>query len=257
MAERDSARNTGGGATSREPEATTSASRPDATFRSPEADSAVLDVGLPTLSAPRGGGAIRSIGEKFSANAATGTVSLGVPIATSPGRAGFDLGLALSYDSGSGNGPFGVGWQISVPAITRKTDKGIPRYLDDAGSDAFVLAGAEDLVPVPGELIRGEFRVVRYRPRVEQAFSRIERWTHRDTGETHWRTTTGGNITSIFGRSCEARIADPEDPRRVFSWLLEEARDDRGSIVRYTYKPEDASGVDSSARKTSNCFRRS
>lgn len=248
MSGEDKERGVGGAIASPDTNAAANVFRPETTFSAPAADniapSITPNVGLPTLSAPKGGGAIRSIGEKFSANAATGTVSLSVPIATSPGRGGFDLGLALSYDSGAGNGPFGVGWQIGVPAITRKTDKGIPRYLDDAESDTFILSGAEDLVSVPGELTRGEFRVVRYRPRVEQAFSRIERWTHRSTGEVHWRTTTGANITSIFGRSREARIADPEDPRRVFSWLLEEARDDRGNIVRYTYKVEDAAGID-------------
>src|SRR3954462_13511080 len=43
---------------------------------------------LPALSLLKGGGAIRGIGEKFTNNAATGTGSLAVPIATSPGRAG-------------------------------------------------------------------------------------------------------------------------------------------------------------------------
>src|SRR5262249_34970500 len=102
-----------------------------------------------------------------------------------------------------------------------------------------------DLVPVRGgERVRGEYRVARYRPRVEEAFSRIERWTRRDTGDTHWRTTSRDNVTSIYGRSRDARVADPDDPRRVFSWLVEEARDDRGNVVRYTYKGEDAAGVD-------------
>ena len=35
--------------------------------------------------------------------------------------------LSLAYDSGAGNGPFGFGWRLSLPSITRKTDKGLPR----------------------------------------------------------------------------------------------------------------------------------
>src|SRR5688572_31834564 len=58
----------------------------------------------PTISLPRGGGAIRGMGEKFTTNPVTGTASLSVPIFTSPGRGGFGPELALSYDSGSGNG---------------------------------------------------------------------------------------------------------------------------------------------------------
>jgi hypothetical protein len=34
-----------------------------------------------------------------------------------------------------------------VPRITRKTDKGLPRYRDAEESDTSILSGAEDLVP--------------------------------------------------------------------------------------------------------------
>lgn len=70
-----------------------------------------------------------------------------VPIAASPGRSGFGPQLALSYDSGAGNGPFGFGWSLSVPKIARKTSKGLPQYLDNEESDVFLLSSAEDLVP--------------------------------------------------------------------------------------------------------------
>src|SRR5580658_170534 len=69
----------------------------------------------PIPSIPKGGGAVRGIGEKFSANAVTGTASLQVPIAVSPGRAGFHPDLSLAYDSGAGNGPFGHGFHLGVP----------------------------------------------------------------------------------------------------------------------------------------------
>src|SRR6187402_769307 len=69
-----------------------------------------------TLTLPKGGGAIRGIGEKFGTNPVTGTGSLSVPIGVSPGRSGFGPQLALSYDSGAGNGTFGFGWSLSVPA---------------------------------------------------------------------------------------------------------------------------------------------
>ena len=101
----------------------------------------------PSISLPKGGGAIRGIGEKFGANPVTGSGSLSIPLATSPGRSGFGPQLSLSYDSGNGNGPFGFGWSLGLPSITRKTDKGLPRYLDGEESDVFILSGAEDLVP--------------------------------------------------------------------------------------------------------------
>jgi virulence plasmid B protein len=54
-----------------------------------------------SISLPRGGGAVRGIGEKFAANPVTSTGSMTVPIAVSPGRSGFAPQLSLSYDSGS------------------------------------------------------------------------------------------------------------------------------------------------------------
>src|SRR5215210_2145353 len=98
----------------------------------------------PAISLPKGGGAIRGMGEKFSANPVTGTGSLSVPIYSSPGRSGFGPEVSLSYDSGTGNGPFGFGWSLSVPSITRQTDKGLPQYRDAEESDVFILSGAED-----------------------------------------------------------------------------------------------------------------
>lgn len=111
----------------------------------------------PTIQLPKGGGAIRGIGEKFAANPVTGTGSMSVPIATSPGRSGFGPQLSLSYDSGAGNGPFGFGWSLSLPAITRKTEKGLPQYRDAEDSDVFILSGAEDLVPVYRQDLNGSW----------------------------------------------------------------------------------------------------
>jgi hypothetical protein len=142
---------------------------------------------VPSISLPKGGGAIRGIGEKFAANPVTGTGSMTVPIATSPGRSGFGPQLSLSYDSGAGNGPFGLGWNLSLPSITRKTDKGLPKYQDAEESDVFILSGAEDLVPVlqpdgsrfEDTTIAPGYIIHRYRPRIEGLFARIERWTNR------------------------------------------------------------------------------
>jgi hypothetical protein len=103
---------------------------------------------VPAITLPKGRGAVRGIGEKFTANPVAGTGSMSVPIATSPARSGFGPQLSLSYDSGSGNGPFGFGWTLSLPAITRKTDKGLPQYQDAEDSDVFILSDAEDLVAV-------------------------------------------------------------------------------------------------------------
>ena len=131
----------------------------------------------------QGGGAIRGIGETFSVNSVNGTGTLTVPIAVSQGRAGSTPELTLSYDSGEGNGPFGMGWGLSLPEITRRTDRGLPLYQDADESDIFILSGSEDLVPVLVQDAQGNwvrdvttqngYVVTSYRPRVEGLFARI------------------------------------------------------------------------------------
>lgn len=212
----------------------------------------------PTVTLPKGGGAIRGIGEKFSANPVTGTGSMTVPIATSPGRSGFGPQLSLAYDSGAGNGPFGFGWHLSLPSIARKTDKGLPRYLDNEESDVFILSGAEDLVPcldeagqrprVPDVLVYGRsYRIAQYRPRVEGLFARIERWTDiTDATNVFWRSISRDNITTWYGSSRGSRIADPEQPTRIFEWLICQSHDDKGNVIEYEYcedKPVDLDAI--------------
>jgi RHS repeat-associated protein len=208
----------------------------------------------PQISLPKGGGAIRSIGEKFSANAVTGTGSLNVPLPVSPARSGFQPRLAVNYDSGAGNGAFGVGWSLSLPEISRKTDKGLPRYFDAEESDIFILSGAEDLVPVlkadthpkwaVDECEHEGYRVKRYRPRVEGLFARIERWTRREDGDEYWQTFSRDNVLTLYGRTSESRIHDPADPKRIFRWLACASFDGKGNAIRYEYAAENEQGVD-------------
>jgi RHS repeat-associated protein len=225
-------------------------------------------VAAPQLSLPKGGGALRSIGEKFATNPANGTGSLTVPIAMSPGRSGLGPEHALSYDSGAGNGPFGLGWSLAVHTITRRTDKGVPCYNDfDTGewTDIFLHSGAEDLVAVlrqeGGDWItdvqpdRDGYRVESFRPRTEGLFSRIERWTHRETGEPHWRSISRENVLSVYGLDANSRIADPDDPLRVFSWLLCRSYDDKGNAIVYDYVAENEANVDLSLASERNRSR--
>ena len=223
-------------------------------------DKKSFQISSPAIIFPKSGGAIRGMGEKFNVNAASGTGSFSIPIATSPGRSNFGPELALSYNSGSGSGPIGLGWSMPVPSVSRKADKGIPRYQDENESDTYILSGAEDLVPQL-ELNQGEwsqefhnaedegeeFKVHRYRPRIDGLFARIERWTSRESGEIHWRSISKENIKSIYGRSSKSRISDPNNSKRkIFSWLLDETSDAKGNIIRYEYKAEDLVNVSTS-----------
>jgi len=213
---------------------------------------------VPSISLPKGGGAIKGIDEKFSVNAITGTSSFSIPIPLSPSRHGFVPGIGLGYSSGGGNSPFGLGWQLAIPSITRKTEKQLPQYRDEEVSDTFILSGAEDLVPLLEKQGDGTWKkyneprienginysVKRYRFRIEGLFARIEKWKNDATGETYWRTITKNNVHSYYGLTSESRISDPKDPSKVFEWLLCRTHDDKGNISINFFKPEDFVGID-------------
>jgi hypothetical protein len=184
------------------------------------------------ISLPKGGGALHGIGEKFSPDLHTGTGNFTVPIALPPGRNGFQPQINLVYSTGNGNGPFGLGWSLSIPGVSRKTSKGVPCY-DDA-KDVFILSGAEDLVPVPG----APPGATRYRPRTEGLFARIEHY--HDANNDYWEVRSKDGLGSWYGsrgaaRSDPAVVADPADRTKIFAWKLTQTEDPFGNQIRYEY----------------------
>jgi len=202
---------------------------------------------IPEISLPKGGGALKGIDEKFQVNAANGTAGFSIPLPLTPGRNNFSPSLTLAYSSGAGNSAYGLGWSVDLPQIQRKTDKKLPQYQEGASEDIFLFSGAEDLVPFladenEGRLTPLEFEVngylvKRYRPRLEGGFSRIEKIFHENHG-VYWKVTTTENISTIFGRSSQARIANPTDASQIFQWLPEFSYDDKGNWIQYHYKQD-------------------
>ncbi len=214
------------------------------------------------ISLPKGGGALQGIGEKFAPDLFTGTGNFTVPISLPSGRNGFQPELNLVYSTGNGNGPFGLGWSLSVPGVSRKTSKGVPQYHDGSSDfkerDTFVLSGAEDLVPVaeyqtiPTEHPDQINHITQYRPRTEGLFALINR--HReidqDTGTVkadYWEVkskdglkSTYGNVLNIEGEEQNSNepavVADPDRRDHIFAWRLTETQDPFGSRIVYEYE---------------------
>lgn len=237
-------------------------------------------ISAPQISLPKGGGAIKSIDEKFSVNAINGTAAFSLPLPFSNAR-GFSAALDISYSSGAGNGIFGLGWSLNLPSIRRKTERALPKYFDLTDSDTYMISGAEDLVPeyrndgsddfekdkegnyivneFPGAdgknlPIDANFIVRRYRPRIEGLFARIERWTETKTGIVHWRVISKDNITSLYGQTAKSRIADRKDDTRIFEWFIDLSYDDKGHCISYEYQQEDGAGIDLSKIHNKNRY---
>jgi RHS repeat-associated protein len=185
-----------------------------------------------TITLPQGGGALHGVGETFSPDLHTGTGNFTIPIALPAGRNGFQPQLNLVYSTGNGNSHFGLGWGLSIPGVSRKTSKGIPRYYDQ--QDTFLISGAEDLVPISETIDK-----TIYRPRTEGLFARIEH--HKTTDTDHWEVRSKDGLVSIYGtpnniQDDTAILANPEYKNQIYNWKLTETKDPFENKIRYEYE---------------------
>jgi RHS repeat-associated protein len=157
------------------------------------------------------------LGESFEVALNSGTAKEAVPFALPPGTAGVTPRLGLSYDSGAGNGPVGLGWSLGTSTIQVQTQKGLPRY---DGTERFLYDGAE-LVPLGGGV---------YRAKNETSFARVRR---SDAG---WEVDQPNGTTLVFGKTPEARV---ESGARIFSWSLERQVDRLANRIDYSYQKVD------------------
>ena len=179
----------------------------------------------------------------------SGTANLSYQLEIPAGRQGMQPNLALTYNSGGGNGWLGVGWDISVPSITVETRWGVPRYDHEKESEVYLLNG-EQLVekdadgkhlPMPHRTNAWRQRAsdTRFYPRVELAFDSIVR--HGTKPYDYWWSVTDRNgLTYYYGKSHSSDIVDFNAVLRdtngnIAHWALTESVDPNGNSVRYFY----------------------
>lgn len=141
---------------------------------------------------------------------------MGLPLKLPPVRGAVQPEVRFAYNSGSGNGPLGLGWRLDVPALQRQTDKGLPQY---ATNDTFVTFAGEELVA----LADGTFRAEN-----ESSFTRWE-----NLGTNGWRATRRDGTVVRYGQTAQARQDHPT--LGSFKWMLESAQDLNGNRVTYSY----------------------
>lgn len=187
------------------------------------------------INVPKGPGSIEGLGQGFQPQLNTGSAPYSLPLILPPGTAGLAPELSLSYTSGNGNGPLGYGWSCGAPFVERRTNRGVPRYVDGPNGqdddfdgvidnpeevDVFVDQSGEWLVPLPN----GD-----YFCRFEGSFIRYRRVFD------HWEGTMPNGTRLIFGQSAQARVHD-ESGARVARWYVEKMIDVHGNTVRYAYR---------------------
>ncbi|WP_067709092.1 SpvB/TcaC N-terminal domain-containing protein [Erwinia sp. ErVv1] len=217
-----------------------------------------LQLSPPSL--PSGGGTINGLKGDMPAAGPDGAATLSIPLPVSAGR-GYAPTIALSYHSRSGNSPFGMGWNLNLPGVQRRTRKGVPAWDE---TDEFTGPDGEVLVPllsaagVPetrrasrllGVAPGGNFSVHTYRSRSESSFSRLERWRPDQASESDfWVLYSPNGEVLLLGRNAQARISHPENPAHTAVWLLESSVTLTGEQIYYQYRGEDDTGCDQMER---------
>src|SRR5207249_6185323 len=74
---------------------------------------------------------------------------------------------------------------------------------------------------------------------IEQSFFRIRKLSAED-GRPYWEVTSKNGTQYQYGRTAGARLDDPADANRIFSWQLESVRDTHGNQILYEYEKASA-----------------
>lgn len=170
-----------------------------------------------SVSPPAGTGNAPGLGEAFTLDLNTGQGGYSVAITLPEGVADFHPTVKLEYRHGTVHGPFGAGWQLPVRTVDRRLDYGVP------GGDTVerFFGDGQELIDFGGGV---------FAPAVEAAFNRYVR-----SGDG-WVITERSGKRHELGLTPAGRVADPDHPERVITWLLERSLDTSGNAITYTYQ---------------------
>lgn len=212
-------------------------------------------ISITELSLPKGGGALKGLDAELNSAGVNGMATFTIPLPISSGR-GYAPSLSLQYSSGQGNSEFGVGWQLPLLRISRRTQKGVPNYgqeIDKTGKiDQFVGPNGELLISIEEKIkkdiinhdeIPTSYNITRYCSRSEGNFLRFEHYQLNNEDAGHWLIYSPDGQIHCLGKTEKGRISDPENNKKVAIWLLEESLSPTGEHIGYHYLAEDGEGL--------------
>ena len=175
--------------------------------------------GVGETSRARFGGAagVRTLGDAFQPNLAMGGGTYRVPLDLPSGPGDLAPKIELVYDTAAGNGPFGLGWAISVPYVARLR----PRAFGALSEPEYAIAGGVPLVPTTD----GDF--------VSSVAERLQRF--RFDG-AQWESRTLELAELRFGSSPGSRVeAATPSGTRTERWYLDRMRLPGPRDITYEY----------------------
>ncbi|NNE04151.1 MAG: hypothetical protein HKN15_00305, partial [Xanthomonadales bacterium] len=163
---------------------------------------------------------------------ASGNARYSVPILVAPGSGGLTPRLNLTYSSGSGNGPLGVGWGLEgFSAITR-----CPQTLEQDGYSDEVSLDESDRFCLDGQrllLVSGTYGGdgAEYRTEID-SIMRIRSQGQQGTGPASFTVEQKDGSVLEFGNSSDSRILAGTE---VLVWAQNRHRDSSGNYFSLHY----------------------
>ncbi|WP_326981648.1 SpvB/TcaC N-terminal domain-containing protein [Chryseobacterium sp. MYb264] len=183
-----------------------------------------------------------------------GSVTTSFPIKIPAGRQGMQPSLNISYNSESGNGWLGVGWDLSLPSITIDTRWGVPRYENGTETEIYTFGGEQlafevgnGTMAMPNrsegfEKARQNDR--RFYPRIEGSYNRIIRKGSNPKNYV-WIVTSKEGTRSYFGgdeNGVKENAVLKDDAGNIGYWALYKTVDLNKNYVEYLYDRTGYSG---------------
>ena len=163
-----------------------------------------------------------------------GAATYTIPIFVSPGTAGMQPSLAVSYNSNGGNSVFGKGWSLSgLSAIYRAPSTyyhdGYVDPIDYDNNDAFMMDGSR--------LIKDG---TTYKTEIE-GYSNITP-TFSGSAITKFTVQTKNGKTIEYGGTSASKQSNT-DGTRYFAWYITKVQDAFGNYMEYVYENDVENGI--------------
>jgi hypothetical protein len=155
-----------------------------------------------------------------------------LPLDVPEGRMGMGPKLALTYSSGSANGPLGVGWSLSGLSAIMPCPK---IQAIDKQSSAVTMSG-NDMLCLDGVRLFSSDQVS-YQTELE-SYSQITRYTDGATGTPAFRVQSQDGLTRLY----KQRGTNKMTVKGLF-WLLDTEYDANGNAVSYGYNDLTGSSI--------------
>ena len=172
-----------------------------------------------------------------------GSATYSIPIITSPGTAGMQPSLTLSYSSSGGNGLLGLGWSVIGISTIQRSSKTLAQDgeidgISFDGGDSYSLDG-ERLI-----LVSGRYGADGSQYSTEQNVQmRItaKGTTPGFTSPAGFEVRTKAGLIMEYGNSTDSRIEAQGTNTAIF-WCIKRISDTKGNYMTFTYREDTREG---------------